>query len=317
MRGKPTGKLVNAGPVQNRRGTTIRFKPDPQIFGTLLSARRGCTGCAAPRPTCSAACRSAGPAIPALLKAPRRHPGRGRAAFPRRPARQPGRGYRRLPRASCRKSGLARPIFPRRTARTGRLEWAAAWLEDGDGFLHSYCNTVPTPQGGTHEAGFRAALLKGLRAWGEHRGNRRAAPITAEDLLGAAGSETIGVPARPAVPGPDQGKADQRGSRAAGGNRAARPLRPLARRRSGAGRQPARLRHRARRGTPAPQGQQGHRPQIRDPPAAPARQADRLHARERGRDRDFPGRGRFAPAARPSRRATAKPRRCCRCAAKS
>jgi topoisomerase-4 subunit B len=66
---------------------------------------------------------------------------------------------------------------------TGKLEWAVSWLEDGEGFLHSYCNTVPTPLGGTHEAGFRAALLKGLRAWGEHRGNRKAAQVTAEDLL--------------------------------------------------------------------------------------------------------------------------------------
>ena len=67
---------------------------------------------------------------------------------------------------------------------TGRVEWAVAWLEQGEGFLHSYCNTVPTAQGGTHEAGFRAALVKGLRAWGEHRGNRRAAQLVAEDLLG-------------------------------------------------------------------------------------------------------------------------------------
>ncbi len=69
-------------------------------------------------------------------------------------------------------------------ARTGRVEWAVAWLEEGEGSLASYCNTVPTSLGGTHETGFRNALLKGLRAWGEHRGNRRAAQVTAEDLLG-------------------------------------------------------------------------------------------------------------------------------------
>ena len=66
----------------------------------------------------------------------------------------------------------------------GRAEGAVSWQENADGFLHSYCNTVPTAQGGTHEAGFRAALLKGLRAWGEQRGNRRVAQVTAEDLLG-------------------------------------------------------------------------------------------------------------------------------------
>ena len=66
---------------------------------------------------------------------------------------------------------------------TGRVEWAICWLESGGGALASYCNTVPTPQGGTHEAGFRAALVKGLRAWGEQRGNKRAAQITADDAL--------------------------------------------------------------------------------------------------------------------------------------
>jgi topoisomerase-4 subunit B len=62
------------------------------------------------------------------------------------------------------------------------MEWAVAWLDGGDGFLNSYCNTVPTAQGGTHEAGFRGAMLKGLRAWGEQRANKRAAVITGEDL---------------------------------------------------------------------------------------------------------------------------------------
>jgi topoisomerase-4 subunit B len=58
------------------------------------------------------------------------------------------------------------------------------WTEEGEGFLNSYCNTVPTSQGGTHETGFRNALLKGLRTWGEHRGNRRASQVVVEDLIG-------------------------------------------------------------------------------------------------------------------------------------
>jgi topoisomerase-4 subunit B len=64
------------------------------------------------------------------------------------------------------------------------VEWAAIWLDSGEAFLNSYTNTVPTPQGGTHEAGFRAALLKSLRHWGEQRSNKRAAQITAEDVMG-------------------------------------------------------------------------------------------------------------------------------------
>jgi len=66
----------------------------------------------------------------------------------------------------------------------GRAEWALTWLEEGEGFLDSYCNTVPTAQGGTHEQGFRAAMLKGLRSWGEQRGNRKIGVLTAEDVLG-------------------------------------------------------------------------------------------------------------------------------------
>ena len=122
------------------------------------------------------------------------------------------------------------------------MEWAVAWLEEGEGFLHSYCNTVPTTQGGTHEAGFRAALVKGLRAWGEQRGNRRAAQVTAEDLLEPDGGEAVGVPARAAVPGPDEGEAHQPRGHAAGGDGASRPVRPLARGRPDPGRQPAGLR---------------------------------------------------------------------------
>ena len=69
----------------------------------------------------------------------------------------------------------------------GSVEWAVAWFND-DGFVSSYCNTVPTPEGGTHEAGMRAALLKGLRAYGELAGNKKMAQVTAEDLMGTAGA---------------------------------------------------------------------------------------------------------------------------------
>jgi topoisomerase-4 subunit B len=68
----------------------------------------------------------------------------------------------------------------------GRLEWAIHWTVAGTPLLSSYCNTVPTPLGGTHEAGLRAALTKGLKAYGERVGNRRAGQITADDVLGGA-----------------------------------------------------------------------------------------------------------------------------------
>ncbi|WP_284164073.1 DNA topoisomerase IV subunit B [Frigidibacter sp. SD6-1] len=65
----------------------------------------------------------------------------------------------------------------------GQVEWAINWTPSIDGFLNSYCNTVPTPEGGTHEAGFWAAVLKGIRAYGELTKNRKAELITREDMV--------------------------------------------------------------------------------------------------------------------------------------
>ena len=65
----------------------------------------------------------------------------------------------------------------------GKVEWAINWTPSRDGFIQSYCNTVPTPEGGTHEAGFWAAILKGIRAYGELASNKKAAQITREDLI--------------------------------------------------------------------------------------------------------------------------------------
>ena len=71
-----------------------------------------------------------------------------------------------------------------KAAGHGSMEWAVAWLADDDGFVHSYCNTIPTPDGGTHEAGLRAALLRGLREHAERvNQGKRAAVLTADDVM--------------------------------------------------------------------------------------------------------------------------------------
>ncbi|MGV6847012.1 MAG: DNA topoisomerase IV subunit B [Marinibacterium sp.] len=72
--------------------------------------------------------------------------------------------------------------FREKFGTPGKVEWAINWTPSRDGFLQSYCNTVPTPEGGTHEAGFWAAILKGIRAYGELSNTRKAAQITREDL---------------------------------------------------------------------------------------------------------------------------------------
>ncbi len=180
-RGKPTTKLVNAGPINNRRGTTMRFKPDTEIFGDLqFSPARLYRLCR------SKAYLYRGVEIrwncaPALLKS-------GKDETPAEAVLHFPGGLRDSLEADIGDTPRVLSSIWAGEAdlpgdATGRLEWAVSWLEGTDGFLHSYCNTVPTPQGGTHEAGFRSALIKGLRAWGEQRGNRRAAQITADDVL--------------------------------------------------------------------------------------------------------------------------------------
>ncbi|MGB1389705.1 MAG: DNA topoisomerase IV subunit B [Paracoccaceae bacterium] len=72
--------------------------------------------------------------------------------------------------------------FMERFGTPGKVEWAINWTPSRDGFIQSYCNTVPTPEGGTHEAGFWAAVLKGIRAYGELVNNKKASQITREDL---------------------------------------------------------------------------------------------------------------------------------------
>jgi topoisomerase-4 subunit B len=180
-KGKPTTKLINAGPVHNRRGTSIRFKPDTEIFGPTLSfvpsrLYRLCRSKAYLFRGVEIRWNSA----PALLKGKDDVPAEAVLHFPGglrdSLADDIGDLAKVLPQIWAGEAALPGEA-------TGKVEWAVVWLEQGDGFLHSYCNTVPTAQGGTHEAGFRAALIKGLRAWGDHRGNKRAAQITADDVL--------------------------------------------------------------------------------------------------------------------------------------
>jgi topoisomerase-4 subunit B len=178
-RGKPVQKLKNLGTIHNRRGTTIRFRPDPEIFGKQhFSPARLYRLCRSKAylfrgveirwrcdPTLVAGTDTPADAV--------LHFERGLVDF--------------LASAiEGRSTVVPAPLegslpFPE---NAGRCELALTWLEQGEGFLNTYANTIPTPQGGTHEAGLRAALVKGLRAYGELKKDRRAANVTAEDLLG-------------------------------------------------------------------------------------------------------------------------------------
>jgi topoisomerase-4 subunit B len=180
-RGVPVTKLINAGPVHNRRGTSIRFRPDLTVFAQprfqparlykLCRSKAYLFRGVEIRWSCDAALlKVLKEDIPA--EAVLHFPGGLRDSL----EADIGEASRVLPQIWSGEAALPGEA-------TGRVEWAVAWLDEGEGFLHSYCNTVPTPLGGTHETGFRAALVKGLRAWGEQRGNKRAAQITADDAL--------------------------------------------------------------------------------------------------------------------------------------
>ncbi len=178
-RGKPTTKLRKEGEVRNKRGTTIRFKPDPEIFGKLpFRAERLFRLCR------SKAYLYRGVEIrwrcaPALVQGTDT-PAEATLHFPG--------GLSDFLAAAVEGKAAVTPAFFAGQGEfpdgAGRCEWAVTWLEAGEGFLSTYANTIPTPQGGTHEAGLRNALVKGLRGYGEMKKDKRAANVTAEDLLG-------------------------------------------------------------------------------------------------------------------------------------
>ena len=166
-RGKPLTKLVNAGPVQNRRGTLIRFQARPRdLRRRRSSARRGCY-----RLCRSKAYLFRGVRNPLVLRSGADR-GEGRDAGARRCCISPAACATSSPPTStappaCCRSGPGRPTCPPAPTASAPAGWngRSPGLEDGEGFLHSLLqHRARRREGGTHEAGFRSALLKGVRA---------------------------------------------------------------------------------------------------------------------------------------------------------
>jgi topoisomerase-4 subunit B len=184
-RGIPATKLIDAGPVQNRRGTSIRFVPDTEIFGDKQFSPARLYRLCRSKAYLFRGVKIRWSVDPALLKGDAETPPNAELHFPG--------GLRDSLEAELGSAPRVLPLIWAGEAKLpdangqaqGKLEWACAWLERGESMLDTYCNTVPTPLGGTHEAGFRSALLKGLRAWAEQRGNKRGAAIIGEDVTGA------------------------------------------------------------------------------------------------------------------------------------
>lgn len=181
VRGVPTEKLKDLGEVHNRRGTRIRFKPDPQIFKSVTFKPERLFAMSRAKAYLFGGVEirwSAAPELVAGTKVPEK------ATF-----HFPG-GLSEYLAAELGNARTITPIFSGKTDKAnghGAVEWAIAWYP-GDGFIRSYCNTIPTGDGGTHETGFRNALTRGLKAFAELSGNKRASVITADDVMTSAGA---------------------------------------------------------------------------------------------------------------------------------
>jgi topoisomerase-4 subunit B len=181
-RGEPTSALEKLGPTPNRRGTSVAFQPDPEIFGPearfsparlykLARSKAYLFAGVEIRWRCDPSLASDGVPAEAVFQFPG-----GLADHLRE----------QIAERSCATADFfrGRQDFPE---GQGMVEWAAAWPLWSEGGSSYYCNTIPTPDGGTHEQGIRAALTRGMRAFAELVGQaKKAKDLQAEDVVGGA-----------------------------------------------------------------------------------------------------------------------------------
>ena len=173
--GHATSKLQNTGKVSNRRGTKIRFHPDPEIFKNntfdpdlifrMARSKAYLFGGVEIRWNCEVD-------NPKTPKEATFHFPNGLQDF---------LGHK----LGNQKQVTEMFVGKNNKQGHGAVEWAVTWYAD-DGFVNSYCNTVPTKQGGTHEAGLRITLTKSLKAYAELTGNKKGNIITTDDVMTSA-----------------------------------------------------------------------------------------------------------------------------------
>lgn len=179
--GKPVSSLENKGSSPYRKGTQVTFWPDPEIFGSNVTF----TPLTLYKMVRSKAYLFKGVTIHWQCEE-----GFDTASVPLNATFHFPGGLSDFLNEALENQLLATPTAFTGEANfsegEGRLEWAIAWPLEGEGFCTSYCNTILTPEGGTHENGLRQAMVRGLRAYGELVGNKRASQLTAEDCFGGA-----------------------------------------------------------------------------------------------------------------------------------
>ncbi|MFL5110076.1 MAG: DNA topoisomerase IV subunit B [Microvirga sp.] len=185
-RGLPQGKLETLGRVHNRRGTKVRFRPDPQIFGKEARFQpRRLFKMARSKAYLFGGVEIRWKCAPALVAGLENVPAEASFRFP-----NGLKDY--LAKEIDGKELVADQVFSGKIEKPGghgSLEWAVAWMAAEDGFSSSYCNTIPTPDGGTHESGMRIALLRGLREHAERVGQaKRMTAVTTDDVMATCAS---------------------------------------------------------------------------------------------------------------------------------
>ncbi|MEL6687998.1 MAG: DNA topoisomerase IV subunit B [Pseudomonadota bacterium] len=188
-RGKPKGKLQKLGSINNRRGTTVRFHPDPDIFGKTAQFRAArIFQMARAKAYLQPGVEIRWSCDPSKIKEGSATPAQAVFHFPD--------GLKDYLAETIGQKPTLTEIFAGKSKKDsghGRVEWAVTWSPAGygeaDSFVRSYCNTVPTPGGGTHEQGLRAAITKGLRAHAELTGmGKKMSNVTPDDVMFGAGA---------------------------------------------------------------------------------------------------------------------------------
>ena len=185
-RGFPKGQVKKVGEAKNKRGTTVSFVPDEDIFDKIQFDPARLYSMAKAKAYLFGGVEIRWKCDPSLIKDEEKCPPEDTLKFPN--------GLQDYLEEQIGGRAVVTPLpFAGKVQKPGghgSVEWAVTWVAAGignaDGMNASYCNTVPTPEGGTHEQGMRAALTKGLKAYGERINNKKASIITGEDVMGTA-----------------------------------------------------------------------------------------------------------------------------------
>ena len=185
-RGVPQGPLQNLGSTNNRRGTTVTFHPDPEIFGAAAKFKpKRLYSMAKSKAYLFSGVEIRWKCDPSCIGKDDETPLTDKFHFPNGLADYLAE---RLEGSSTYsdKAFAGQVNFSEKFGSqiVGSVDWAINWTPSRDAFMQSYCNTVPTPEGGTHEAGFWGAVMKAIKAYGELVGNKKAGQINRDDVMG-------------------------------------------------------------------------------------------------------------------------------------